>query len=173
VFSAALIRPRVDNMSVRIDISKCSGCGACANVCPQYAISVRNNLAMVDSNRCADCGRCVRACPSGAIEQSVSTPVQKQTSGNKVLRYGTDSGPGDRQPARSRAGYRRDILLRGRRQRLYSGRGVYPRHRMSVYPPSSSTPRKAELVDLRKQARQARYKLEEIEKRISRLSNNV
>lgn len=173
MFSAALIRPRVDNMSVRIDISKCSGCGACANVCPHYAISIRNNLAMVDSSRCAECGRCVQACPSGAIEPAVSAPVQKQTSGNKVLRYGMGSGPGDRQPARSRAGYGRGIIISGRRQRLYSGRGIYPRHRMSVYPPSSPPSRKAELADLRKQARQARYKLEKIEKRISRLSNNV
>ena len=53
-------------MSVRIDESKCNGCGACAKVCPVEAIKV-NSKAVVDPEKCVDCGTCVDECPSKAI----------------------------------------------------------------------------------------------------------
>ena len=46
----------------------CLGYGACANVCPQNAISVADGLAKVDKKLCIGCGKCVKACPKGLIE---------------------------------------------------------------------------------------------------------
>ncbi|RKY86688.1 ferredoxin, partial [candidate division KSB1 bacterium] len=36
-------------MAYFIDASKCSGCGACLDVCPQGAIYMVNHTAMIDS----------------------------------------------------------------------------------------------------------------------------
>ena len=44
----------------------CVGCGACADVCPQDAISV-DDIAVIDAGKCVDCGACVDECPAGAI----------------------------------------------------------------------------------------------------------
>lgn len=56
--------------------SKCTGCGQCAAVCPQRAISVDFSksfgkmTARADRTRCDNCGRCVEACPHEAREIS-------------------------------------------------------------------------------------------------------
>lgn len=44
----------------------CTGCGVCAEECPNRAITVRE-IARVDANTCTGCGVCVEACPSGAL----------------------------------------------------------------------------------------------------------
>ena len=46
----------------------CLGYGACANVCPQHAISICDGLAKVDKRLCIGCGKCVTACPKHIIE---------------------------------------------------------------------------------------------------------
>jgi len=47
---------------------RCTGCGACAEACPQDAISLRDGRPVTDTARCAFCGQCVAACPPGARE---------------------------------------------------------------------------------------------------------
>jgi Fe-S-cluster-containing hydrogenase component 2 len=54
-------------MAVKIDKEKCTGCSACAEICPVDAIKV-NDKAIVDENECIDCGTCVEECPVDAIE---------------------------------------------------------------------------------------------------------
>jgi len=54
-------------MTVKIDEEKCTGCGACADVCPTEAITV-DKVAKVDEDECIDCGTCVEECPVESIE---------------------------------------------------------------------------------------------------------
>jgi NAD-dependent dihydropyrimidine dehydrogenase PreA subunit len=54
-------------MAAKIDSSKCTGCGACVEVCPVDAIKLDNGKALV-GDECVECGACVNECPNGAIE---------------------------------------------------------------------------------------------------------
>lgn len=52
---------------VYVDVEKCAGCGACAEVCPAEAISLVGGTAKVDQEKCTDCEACVEVCPNGAM----------------------------------------------------------------------------------------------------------
>lgn len=54
-------------MAVTIN-SECVACGACADVCPQGAITIED-IAVVDAGKCVDCGTCIDECPAGAISE--------------------------------------------------------------------------------------------------------
>ena len=53
-------------MPAIVDIEKCTGCGTCAEVCPNEAITVQD-AAHVDAQACGECGACVQACPEEAL----------------------------------------------------------------------------------------------------------
>lgn len=53
-------------MAARVDEDACTGCGACAEVCPAEAITV-NDVAKVDPELCTECGACTEECPVEAI----------------------------------------------------------------------------------------------------------
>lgn len=49
--------------------NSCYGCWACANICPEYAVSMVENAEgflypKVDQDKCTECGNCMRACPA-------------------------------------------------------------------------------------------------------------
>lgn len=46
----------------------CTGCGACAEVCGQGALSLRENQMTVDPSRCVLCGYCAPVCPDFCIK---------------------------------------------------------------------------------------------------------
>jgi ferredoxin len=54
--------------TLEYDPSKCTGCGACVEVCPHAAFVMDGKRArLVDKDLCMECGACLRNCPFGAI----------------------------------------------------------------------------------------------------------
>jgi len=51
----------------KIDDSKCTNCGACADVCRFNAITEQDGKYSINIIDCEGCGYCARVCPSGAI----------------------------------------------------------------------------------------------------------
>ena len=58
---------------------RCTGCGACAEVCPKDAISIDCSFAQcsarIDAEACIRCGRCMRVCPE-LVPVPASSPKQ-------------------------------------------------------------------------------------------------
>ena len=54
--------------------ASCTGCTACARICPVFAISPppesneRGKRHEINPLRCVECGSCGRVCPSGAVQ---------------------------------------------------------------------------------------------------------
>lgn len=56
---------------IKIDTSKCTGCGTCVDTCPMGLYVLNKGKASVkDKDECVMCRACESACPSGAIEVS-------------------------------------------------------------------------------------------------------
>lgn len=52
----------------KLDRKQCTGCGACFNVCPKNAISMKKNNEgflepFIDHKKCVNCGLCEKTCP--------------------------------------------------------------------------------------------------------------
>lgn len=60
------LKKEVTIMPAKVDEDACTGCGACAEVCPADAIAV-DETAKVDPEICTECGACVEECPVEAI----------------------------------------------------------------------------------------------------------
>ncbi len=47
---------------------KCSGCGACIQVCPHGVLTLANKKAVItDKDLCMECGACMTNCAFGAV----------------------------------------------------------------------------------------------------------
>ena len=48
---------------------ECISCGACADECPEEAISENDELDRfeIDQSKCTQCGTCIDTCPTEAI----------------------------------------------------------------------------------------------------------
>jgi NAD-dependent dihydropyrimidine dehydrogenase PreA subunit len=57
-----------------IDTEKCSGCGACVEVCPQRAVALIGGKAVINHRLCTECGNCLDVCPVGAIYEEARQP---------------------------------------------------------------------------------------------------
>ncbi len=97
------------NHVAHIDKSKCVECGACAKVCPYFAIINRKrpcqiackvkaisitdeNAAEINNNKCIQCGACVYQCPFGAITDKsyildVIDIIKKSNNGKEYKVY--------------------------------------------------------------------------------------
>ena len=53
---------------LRIICSHCNGCGRCVPICPNHALTVKNDIVVVDRSVCNGCGDCVDACWYGALD---------------------------------------------------------------------------------------------------------
>lgn len=56
---------------VWIDEERCTGCGACIEVCPVGAIALVDGRAHVEEKTCTGCGVCLEVCPDDAIHPVV------------------------------------------------------------------------------------------------------
>ncbi len=55
------------DMFAMVDMSRCTRCGICIDVCPVLAISYKNDGTAINREVCIGCGQCVHACPKDAI----------------------------------------------------------------------------------------------------------
>ena len=67
--------------TVSPDEERCTGCGACAAVCPTRCISLESNrngfvVPQIDTNKCIMCGRCRNACPIQGKKPEMFEPVR-------------------------------------------------------------------------------------------------
>ncbi|NPV07049.1 MAG: 4Fe-4S binding protein [Anaerolineae bacterium] len=53
----------------QVDLTQCTFCGRCAQVCEFHAIAVLSGKVMVFTEMCHGCGSCARQCPEGAITE--------------------------------------------------------------------------------------------------------
>lgn len=68
LFSKMKQRLDVLNKKYICDKTKCSGCGACMNICPKDAIKFEKNsegflYPIIDEDKCINCGACKNVCP--------------------------------------------------------------------------------------------------------------
>jgi NAD-dependent dihydropyrimidine dehydrogenase PreA subunit len=75
---------------IRIDYTRCTGCGACVEACPTGAIRLAEGTsgihAAIDEERCQACEACVAACPEGAITSRVEPVIENALLETKAAR---------------------------------------------------------------------------------------
>jgi len=64
------------NSIPKISSLKCKACNACAQKCPENAITV-NRKAKIDKDKCIGCASCMAICPHGAISNSWLASISK------------------------------------------------------------------------------------------------
>ncbi len=57
----------VGYVSPAVNTDTCTVCGACRDVCPDTAITVKNAPPLFDRNKCQGCVKCREICPNGSI----------------------------------------------------------------------------------------------------------
>lgn len=78
--------------------ASCSGCSACANVCPKNCIAMRKDelgflYPQVDKERCVDCSLCERVCPdSSSKDQDLLASFAAQATDDEVRRESSSGG---------------------------------------------------------------------------------
>ena len=61
------------DMSPKVKVKKCVGCGECVEHCAHNAICLNNEKAVIDPQKCVGCGECVIICPNKAIDVQWNT----------------------------------------------------------------------------------------------------
>lgn len=52
---------------IRVSAAGCKGCGSCREVCPLWAVEMKDGKARIDQISCIPCRICEKTCPNGAI----------------------------------------------------------------------------------------------------------
>jgi len=55
------------DLSPKVTLKKCVGCGDCIQHCAQNAISLIEKKAIINKDKCVGCGECILICPNSAI----------------------------------------------------------------------------------------------------------
>lgn len=81
-----------------IEKDKCSGCSACANICPNNAITMEQDKngfykPIINQNKCTNCGLCKKACPAlNYTETNKNNPNTYAVWANDEIRDKSSSG---------------------------------------------------------------------------------
>ena len=57
---------------------KCIGCGKCAHICPEKAITMVKGKALLDIKKCNNCGKCAEFCYAEALEMAGKTMTAEE-----------------------------------------------------------------------------------------------
>lgn len=75
---------------LRVKKELCVGCGLCAKNCPEQAIYMVSNCAEIDVSRCSECYTCVQVCPRGAITERIPASRKELQSAVTSLKQKTE-----------------------------------------------------------------------------------
>jgi NAD-dependent dihydropyrimidine dehydrogenase PreA subunit len=84
----------MERQIIRIDESKCDGCGICCNGCPEGALQLIDGKArLVSEITCDGLGACVGECPTGAIvvETREAAPYDERATMANIIPKGTNT----------------------------------------------------------------------------------
>lgn len=62
-------------MAVKVDVTRCVGCGGCVYSCPMGALQIVDTKCVV-SDACVSCGACIDICNWKALSLEEDTPVK-------------------------------------------------------------------------------------------------
>ncbi len=87
--------------ALKMDVQndKCVGCGQCAKVCPEQAITIENRKASVSHDKCIGCGECMTVCKPKAIGMDWSAEM------NPFIERLTEYAFGAAKPHENKIGY--------------------------------------------------------------------
>lgn len=68
---------------IQYDREKCTGCGACAQVCPNHAITMEEGRPKLDKKLCTLCGKCENFCTQG-IREIVGQKISGEGTGKRT-----------------------------------------------------------------------------------------
>jgi NAD-dependent dihydropyrimidine dehydrogenase PreA subunit len=75
-----------------VNEERCAGCGACVDVCPRGAISIRSGKATISQSLCNQCEACAAVCPEGAILSVLDTALVPAESDEQAVQRGDSGG---------------------------------------------------------------------------------
>ncbi|MBN1934594.1 MAG: 4Fe-4S dicluster domain-containing protein [Anaerolineae bacterium] len=88
---------------IYIDSERCTGCGACIEVCPEGAIwlvkDVNRLYAEIDQSLCRACRACIEVCAEGAIRVETEPVVEGELVSVEPEAVSVKAGARELQPA--------------------------------------------------------------------------
>ena len=84
-----------DVVTLKLDETKCTGCGMCLEVCPHAVFQMNARLVKIrDRDACMECGACSRNCPVGAVSVKAGVGCATAVIGSMLDQSGQPScGP--------------------------------------------------------------------------------